>query len=397
MKEPEPQKIWLSTPHMGGQELKYVHDAFHGNWVAPMGPNIDAFEQTLAEYIGQDVHVAVLSSGTAALHLAMIACDVGPGDEVICQSMTFSASANPIRYQGATPVFVDSETDTWNMSPQALEDAIKDRIIRGKRPKAIVAVHLYGMPCKMDDILAIADRYEIPVIEDAAEALGATYRGRATGTFGRFGVLSFNGNKIITTSGGGALVSHNAADRAHAVFLATQARDDAPHYQHSHVGFNYRMSNICAGIGRGQMEVLAERVAARRAVHSYYADLFRDTPGVKLLEEPNENYHSNHWLTAILVDPRAAGKSWEDLHRALALENVESRPLWKPLHLQPIFADAPYYGGRVAETLFKTGLCLPSGSNLTAAQLDRIAAVVHGLFGSVGTAPKQYAAPYRMC
>lgn len=382
---------------MGGQELKYIHDAFDHNWVAPLGPNIDGFERDLAEYVGEGVHVAVLSSGTAALHLAMIACGVEPGDEVICQSMTFSASANPIAYQGAVPVFVDSETDTWNMSPQALEDAIKDRLARGTRPKAIVAVHLYGMPCKMDEILSIAERYEIPVIEDAAEALGATYKARAAGTFGRFGVLSFNGNKIITTSGGGALVSHSETDRTHAIFLATQARDDAPHYQHSHIGFNYRMSNICAGIGRGQMEVLAERVSARRAVNNFYADLFNDIAGIKMLEEPNENYRSNHWLSAILIDPRAAGKSWLDLHHALAQEDIESRPLWKPLHLQPVFAGAPYYGGQVAETLFNTGLCLPSGSNLTAQQLGRIAAVVDGIFGTEGSTPKEYAASYRMC
>ncbi len=397
MQELEPQKIWLSTPHMGGQELKYIHDAFDHNWVAPLGPNIDGFEQTLAEYVGGDVHVAVLCSGTAALHLAMIACGVARGDEVICQSMTFSASANPIMYQGATPIFVDSETDTWNMSPQVLEDAIKDRLARGKKPKAIVAVHLYGMPCKMDEILDIADRYEIPVIEDAAEALGATYMGRPTGTFGRFGILSFNGNKIITTSGGGALISHNAADRAHAVYLATQARDAAPHYQHSQVGFNYRMSNICAGIGRGQMEVLSERLAARRAIHDFYANLFKDAPGVRLLEEPNEHYYSNHWLTAILVDPHAGGKSKHDLLRALAQENIEARPLWKPLHMQPVFAGAPYYGGHVAEMLFETGLCLPSGSNLTAQQLGRITAVVDSVFGDERPTGRQHAVPYRMC
>lgn len=358
-------KIWLSSPHMGGNELKYIHEAFDENWVAPLGPNVNEFEKSLEVYLGSSVKVAALSAGTAALHLALIECGVGFGDEVICQSMTFSASANPIAYLGATPIFVDSENDTWNLCPAALEEAIKDRIIKGKQPKAIVAVHLYGMPFKVDEVLAVANRYEIPVIEDAAEALGSTFKGKACGTFGRFGVLSFNGNKIITTSGGGALVCHSDEDKNKAVFLSTQARDNAPHYQHSHIGYNYRMSNICAGIGRGQMEVLSERVKARRDMTEFYSDLFNDIEGIQVFMEPSRDYYSNHWLAAITVDSEITGFTREDLRIGLLEANIESRPLWKPMHLQPIFKDAPYYGERVAEKLFEDGLCLPSGSNLT--------------------------------
>ncbi|MGV6945624.1 DegT/DnrJ/EryC1/StrS family aminotransferase [Sphingobacterium kyonggiense] len=358
------EKIWLSSPHMGGNELKYIHEAFDENWVAPLGPNVNEFEKSLENYLNADVQVAALSAGTAALHLALIECGVAFGDEVICQSMTFSASANPIAYQGAIAVFVDSEIDTWNLCPIALEEAIQDRIAKGKKPKAIIAVHLYGMPFKVDEVMAVANKYEIPVIEDAAEALGSTYKGKACGTFGRFGVLSFNGNKIITTSGGGALVCHSEEDKNKAVFLSTQARDNAPHYQHSHIGYNYRMSNICAGIGRGQMEVLDERVKARRAMTEFYVDLFKDTEGVKVFVEPTEDYFSNHWLAAITVDSTITGFTREDLRLGLLEANIESRPLWKPMHLQPIFKDAPYYGGNVAEKLFEDGLCLPSGSNL---------------------------------
>lgn len=366
------EKIWLSSPHMGGNELKYIHEAFDENWVAPLGPNVNEFEKSIEGYLDADVQVAALSAGTAALHLALIECGVGYGDEVICQSMTFSASANPIAYQGAIPVFIDSENETWNMCPVALEEAINDRIAKGKKPKAIVAVHLYGMPFKVDEVMAIANKYDIPVIEDAAEALGSKYKGKACGTFGRFGILSFNGNKIITTSGGGALVCHSEEDKNKAVFLSTQARDNAPHYQHSHIGYNYRMSNICAGIGRGQMEVLNQRVEARRSMTKFYVELFNNIPGISVLVEPNADYFSNHWLAAITVDPKLTGFSREDLRLALAEENIESRPLWKPMHLQPVFADAPYYGANISETLFDIGLCLPSGSNLTDQERERI-------------------------
>ena len=369
-------KIWLSSPHMGGNEQKYIQEAFAENWVAPLGPNVNGFEKDLENFLGQNVQVAVLSAGTAALHLALIECGVGYGDEVICQSMTFSASANPIVYQGATPVFVDSEMDTWNMCPLALREAIKDRIANYKKPKAIIVVHLYGMPAKMDELIAVAQEFEVPIIEDAAEALGSTYKGQACGTFGRFGVLSFNGNKIITTSGGGALVAHTKEDKDKAVFLSTQARDDAPHYQHSHIGYNYRMSNICAGIGRGQMEVLSNRVESRRDMNTFYQELFADVDGVKVFVEPDSNYYSNHWLSAIIIDPLVTGVTREDLRLALLADNIESRPLWKPMHMQPVFEGTPYYGNNVAETLFENGLCLPSGSNLSTSDRDRIAKIV---------------------
>lgn len=372
-------KIWLSSPHMGGRELQYIHEAFDANWVAPLGPNVNGFEEDLEKFLNADVQVAALSAGTAALHLALIECQVGYGDEVICQSMTFSASANPIAYQGAIPVFVDSELDTWNMCPIALKEAIVDRIAKGKRPKAIIVVHLYGMPAKMDDILEIAHEFAIPVIEDAAEALGSTYKGKACGTFGKFGVLSFNGNKIITTSGGGALVCHSKEDKDKAVFLSTQARDDAPHYQHSHIGYNYRMSNICAGVGRGQMEVLASRVEARRAMTNFYVDLFANLKGVKVLVAPSSDFYSNHWLAAITIEPADTGVTREDLRLALLELNIESRPLWKPMHLQPVFESTPYYGAKVAEELFDKGLCLPSGSNLTDADRERIKMAIYNI------------------
>lgn len=373
-------KIWLSSPHMGGTELKYVQDAFDANWVAPLGPNVDGFEKDIEIFLNADVKVGVLSSGTAALHLALIQCGVVCGDEVICQSMTFSASANPIAYCGAIPVFIDSEKDTWNMCPLALEEAIQDRILKGKKPKAIIVVHLYGMPAKMDEILAIAEKYDIPVIEDAAEALGSIYKGTACGTFGIFGILSFNGNKIITTSGGGALVCHTQEDKDQAVFLSTQARDKAPHYQHSHIGYNYRMSNIVAGIGRGQMEVLADRVDARRKMHDFYVEIFRDIDGVDVFSEPTEDFYSNHWLSAIVIDDNVTGKNREDLRLAFLEDNIESRPLWKPMHMQPVFTNAPYYGKEVAEKLFKEGLCLPSGSNLSDDDRIRIKKVIKYFF-----------------
>ncbi|MEJ8583329.1 aminotransferase class I/II-fold pyridoxal phosphate-dependent enzyme [Riemerella anatipestifer] len=374
-------KIWLSSPHMGGNEQKYINEAFAENWVAPLGPNVNQFEESIKTYLGQSVDVAALSAGTAALHLALIILGVKAGDEVICQSMTFSASANPIAYQGATPVFIDSEKETWNMCPLALEDAIKERLSKGKKPKAIIVVHLYGMPAKMDELMAVASKYEIPIIEDAAEALGSSYKGQKCGTFGEMSILSFNGNKIITTSGGGALLCQTSAQKEKAVFLSTQARDNAPHYQHSEIGYNYRMSNICAGIGCGQMEVLDERISQRRANHQFYIDLFKNIEGVEVFTEPSEDYFSNHWLSAIVIDPQKAGFSREDLRLKFLEDNIESRPLWKPMHLQPVFADTPYYGGQVAQQLFENGLCLPSGSNLTDADRQRISEVVYKLKG----------------
>lgn len=362
-------KIWLSSPHMGGNELKYVNEAFETNWVAPLGPNVTGFEQELAAYL-KVKHCAALVSGTAALHMALINLGVTHGDEVVCQSFTFSASANPIVYQGATPVFVDSETETWNMDPNLLEVAIKDRMAKGKKPKAIVVVHLYGMPAKIDEILSIAQHYEIPVVEDAAEAIGSTYKGKNCGTFGVMGVLSFNGNKIITTSGGGALVSENEGYIKNTRFLSTQARDVAPHYQHSKIGYNYRMSNIVAGIGRGQLEVLNLRVQQRRANNQFYRSLLGSLEGITFLTESNETF-SNYWLTAILIDPKI-GISREDVRLGLEADNIESRPLWKPMHLQPVFSGAPAYTNGFSEYAFENGLCLPSGSNLTGEDRSRI-------------------------
>ncbi|MFT3750076.1 MAG: aminotransferase class I/II-fold pyridoxal phosphate-dependent enzyme [Agriterribacter sp.] len=367
------QKIWLSSPHMGGSERKFVTEAFDANWIAPLGPNVNGLEKDIASFLApgneNSIHVAALSSGTAALHLALILLDVKAGDEVICQSMTFSASANPIAYQGAIPVFVDSEKDTWNMSPELMEKAIKDRISKGKKPKAIIPVHLYGMPAKMPEIMSIAGKYEIPVIEDAAEALGSHLNGQNCGTSGMIAALSFNGNKIITTSGGGALVAHDAKLAEKARFLSTQARDAAPHYQHSHIGYNYRMSNICAGIGRGQMEVLKDRVLQRRANFDWYKKVLAGVEGVSFCEEP-QGYYSNRWLTTVLINHPA--KTREDLRLALDAVNIESRPLWKPMHCQPVFKDAPFYGDGTSEALFKDGLCLPSGSNLTDGERERI-------------------------
>ncbi len=369
-------KIWLSSPHMGESELRFVHEAFYTNWVAPLGPNVTGFEQDLEKYLGQNCNVAALSSGTAALHLALILLGVGYGDEVICQSMTFSASANPIVYQGAKPVFVDSEPDTWNICPVTLESAVKDRISKGKKPKAIIMVHLYGMPAKIDQIRAVADAYEIPLVEDSAESLGSTYKGQKCGTFGDVSILSFNGNKIITTSGGGALVTKTLEQKNKAVFLSTQARDNAPHYQHSEIGYNYRMSNICAGIGRGQMEVLDKHIALRRAMNDFYTNYFEDKKGVEVLKEPNSDFFSNHWLSAILVNAKQTGFDRETVRLRLEAENIESRPLWKPMHMQPVFADCPYYGSDVSENLFKNGLCLPSGSNLKDSDIERIKLVL---------------------
>ncbi len=359
------EKIWLSSPHMSGNEMKYIDDAFRRNQVFPLGPNVTGLEEDIVKFTGAG-HCTCLASGTSAIHLALILLGVKQGDEVICSSFTFSASANPIVYQGATPVFVDSEPATWNMSPALLEMAINDRISKGKKPAAIVLVHLYGMPARLDEIMAIANRYGIPLVEDAAESLGSTFEGKYTGTFGEIGILSFNGNKIITTSGGGALLSANPEHCRKALFLATQARDNAPHYQHSHIGYNYRMSNISAGIGRGQMEVLSDRVKKRRENHFFYWKQLSDIQGIVLQEEPDSRYFSNFWLTTILIDPeKTGGINREFLYDELGKENIETRPLWKPMHLQPVFADAPAYVDGTSEGLFKNGLCLPSSSNIT--------------------------------
>ncbi len=373
----ELSKIWLSSPHMGGTEEKYVKEAFDTNWVAPLGPNVDNFEKDLCAYNGAG-HAAALSSGTAAIHLALIQLGVGLGDYVLCQSFTFSASANPIVYQGAIPVFVDSELETWNMDPNALEDAILSLQAKGKLPKAIIPVHLYGVPAKMKEIIEIASRFEIPIIEDAAEALGSRLNDKACGTFGDLGVLSFNGNKIITTSGGGALISNNEEWIKMARFRATQARDNAPHYQHSHIGYNYRMSNIVAGIGRGQMEVLDQRVASRRANFEKYKSAYGQVPGFDFQPEIAGSF-SNRWLTSLTINAKDSGFTREQLRLEFEKENIESRPLWKPMHLQPVFKDAPYFGGNTAEKLFDDGLCLPSGSNLTEEDFERIFAVMDGM------------------
>lgn len=365
-------KIWLSSPHIGEDELKYVHEAFYTNWVAPLGPNVTGFEEDLENFLQNNKHVVALSSGTAALHLALINLGVGYGDEVICQSFTFAASANPIVYLGATPIFVDSEYTTWNICPKALEEAIQDRIAQGKKPKAVIAVHLYGMPFMVDEILQLCNSYQIPLIEDSAEALGSTYKNKPCGTFGHSAVLSFNGNKIITTSGGGALVTSSVEEKNKTVFLATQARDNAPHYQHSSIGYNYRLSNICAGIGRGQMKVLHDRVDKRRAMNQFYSQIFKNS-SIKVFTEPNSIYYSNHWLTAILTD---SFETRESIRLELEKENIESRPLWKPLHLQPVFAYAPYYGQNVSEDIFNRGLCLPSGSNLTEEEKQKIKSIL---------------------
>jgi len=367
---------------MGGNEMKYVKEAYDTNWVAPLGPNVNGFEKDLEEYIKGDTRVACLSSGTAAIHLALILADVQLNDEVICQTFTFSASANPIVYLGAKPIFIDSEKDTWNMCPEVLEEAIKDKILNGKKPKAIIVVHLYGMPAKIDEIVTIAKKYEITLIEDAAEAIGSTYKSQKCGTFGDYGILSFNGNKIITTSGGGALVCKLEEDKQKAIFIATQARDEAPHYQHSEIGYNYRMSNILAGIGRGQMEVLDKHIALRRGMSQFYKELFKDVDGITVFEKPSKEYFSNHWLSCIIIEESITGFTREELRLQLEKNNIESRPLWKPMHLQPIFIECDYYGGNISETLFNKGLCLPSSSNLTDADRARIKSSIQKMITS---------------
>lgn len=355
---------------MGGDELKYVKEAFDTNWISPAGPHLEAFELSLAEYVGIK-SVAVLSSGTAAIHLALIILGVDKGDEVICSTFTFTGSCNPIIYQRATPVFVDSEKDTWNMDPDLLEETIKDRIKKGKKPKAIILVHLYGVPAKMDEIINVARYFEIPIIEDAAEALGSKYKGKYTGVFGDIGIYSFNGNKIITTSGGGALVSSNSKHVDRAKYLATQARDEAAHYEHTTIGYNYRMSNICAGIGRGQLEVLDEHILIRRQNFSNYCQALQDIKGITFLKEPEGTY-CNRWLTTILVDKKELHIDNEYIRKNLEMENIESRLLWKPMHLQPIFKDAPKYIHGISSDLFERGLCLPSGSNMTIEEFECI-------------------------
>ena len=360
------KRIYLSLAHMGGHEQDFIKEAFDTNWVVPLGPNVDAFEKELADFVGEDRHVVALSAGTAAIHLGLLQLGVGEGDEVICQSFTFAASVNPVVYCGAVPVFVDSEPDTWNMDPLVLEEAIIDRKVKtGKYPKAILPVHLYGMPAKMDEICAVALKYNIPILEDAAEAIGSEYKGRKCGTFGEFGVLSFNGNKMITTSGGGALVCRTEEEAKVTMFYATQARENRPYYYHEHIGYNYRMSNICAGIGRGQMLVLNEHIARRRSIHTLYSEWLKDVDGIEVKQYPSADYDSNFWLTCILVDPEKCGVTADQIRVELEKENIESRLLWRPMHMQPVYKDSPYYGTDVSEKLFNKGLCLPSGSLLT--------------------------------
>ncbi|MGN1251666.1 MAG: DegT/DnrJ/EryC1/StrS family aminotransferase [Muribaculaceae bacterium] len=374
------KKILLSLAHMGGTEQKYVGEAFETNWIVPLGPLVDEFEHRLEKFLGTD-HVVALGTGTAAVHLALLMLGVGKGDEVICQAFTFSASANPIRYCGAEPVFVDSENKTWNMNPEALETAIKERKrITGKYPKAIIPVYLYGMPAQMDEILAIASRYGIPVVEDSAEALGSEYKGKKCGTFGEYGVLSFNGNKIITTSGGGALVCPSAEAAERVKFFATQARENRPYYYHEHIGYNYRLSNVSAAIGCGQMEILGEHLARRRRIHELYTEAFSDVEGIEVHDNPSPDFNSNFWLTTITLNPEVISNTPEELRCALDANNIESRLLWRPMHMQPVFSSCPYYGGTVAEDLFARGLCLPSGSGLTD---DDIACVAETIRTSV--------------
>ena len=374
--------IHLSLAHMSGKEEEFIHEAFLTNWVVPLGPNVDGFENDLAAWLGKKsaspLHVVALSSGTAAIHLALVMLGVGPGDEVICQSFTFAASANPIVYQGATPVFVDSEPDTWNMDPELLRQAIDDRLrATGKLPKAIIPVHLYGTPARMDEINSVASAYGIPVVEDAAEALGSEYNGSYCGTFGTYGALSFNGNKMITTSGGGALICPDEESARRVKFYATQARENFPYYQHEQIGYNYRLSNISAGIGRGQMYVLDEHIARRRAIHALYVEKLKNTPGITVMQpRSNVDLHPNYWLSTILVNPQEAGFTYQELSARLTAADIESRPLWKPMHLQPVFAKAPAYVNGVSEALFAQGLCLPSGPMVTDEDVDRIVEII---------------------
>lgn len=376
------KRIHLSLAHMSGKEEEFIHEAFRTNWVVPLGPNVDGFENDLATWLGKksvsQPRVVALSSGTAAIHLALVMLGVGPGDEVICQSFTFAASANPVVYQGATPVFVDSESGTWNMDPDLLRQAIDDRLrVTGKLPKAIIPVHLYGTPARMDEINSVAAAYGIPVVEDAAEALGSEYNGSYCGTFGTYGALSFNGNKMITTSGGGALICPDEESARRVKFYATQARENFPYYQHEQIGYNYRLSNISAGIGRGQMYVLDEHIARRRAIHALYVEKLKNTPGITVMQpRSNVDLHPNYWLSTILVNPQEAGFTYQELSARLTAADIESRPLWKPMHLQPVFAKAPAYVNGVSEALFAQGLCLPSGPMVTDEDVDRIVEII---------------------
>ena len=375
-------KILLCLAHMSGQEMKYIQEAFDTNWVVPLGPNVNAFEEDLENLCGEGKHVVALSSGTAAIHLALVKLGIGRDDEVICQSMTFSASANPIVYQGATPVFVDSEPDTWNMDPNLLEDAIKNRIAKtGRKPRAIIPVYLYGMPAMIDEIMEIAQRYEIPVVEDSAEAFGSRYRGRLCGTFGDFGIMSFNGNKMITTSGGGALICPDEETKKKIMFYATQSREPMPYYLHKEIGYNYRMSNICAGIGRGQMTVLDEHLAHHRHLCDRYVELLADVDGIDVHVNCDERSDSNYWLNTILIDPTKAGTDYETVRQHLESCNIESRPLWKPMHTQPVFSGAPAYVNGVSENLFSMGLCLPSGPWVSDEDIERVVREIRACCG----------------
>ncbi|MBS7255466.1 DegT/DnrJ/EryC1/StrS family aminotransferase [Flavobacterium branchiicola] len=370
-------RIYLSLSQESGFEQEYIQRALKSNWITSGGANVDEFEDELQNYYKNENFVAASNSGTSAIHLALILLGIKSGDEVICQSMTFSASANPILYQNACPIFVDSEVDTWNICPENLEIAIKDRIEKGKKPKAIIAVHLYGMPYKVDEVHSIASKYEIPIIEDNAEALGSSYKGKKCGSFGAFGILSFNGNKIITTSSGGALIANSKEIKDKAIFYATQSKDKAVHYQHSEIGYNYRMSNICAGIGLGQMKILEKNIILRHANHLFYKDIFKEIENVELFDNLNDDFFSNYWLNTILLQTK---EERERLRLAFDEANIESRPLWKPMHLQPVFEKYPYYGDKIAENLFNKGLCLPSGSNLNDIDKSRIKEVIVNFF-----------------
>lgn len=371
------KRIYLSLAQESGFEQEYIHDALKSNWITSGGPNVDQFENKLQNYFGSENFIVALNSGTSAIHLSLILLGIKADDEVICQTMTFSASANPILYQGAIPIFVDSETETWNICPKNLEIAIINRIKNGKKPKAIIAIHLYGMPYKVDEVHAIADRYDIPIIEDSAEALGSSYKGKKCGSFGSFGILSFNGNKIITTSSGGVLITNSEVTKEKAIFYATQSKDRAIHYQHSEIGYNYRMSNICAGIGLGQMKILEENISLRRGNHLFYKDIFKEVKNAQLFDNPKDSFFSNYWLNTVLLKTK---EKRESLMLAFDEANIESRPLWKPMHLQPLFEKYPYYGTNVAEELFEKGLCLPSGSNLTNKDKERIKEVIISFF-----------------
>lgn len=377
------KRIYLSVSQPSGFEQNYIQKALDDHWITCGGPNVNDFEKILEDYLKDESYVTALNSGTSAIHLALILLGVKTGDEVICQSLTFSASANPILYQGAIPVFVDSEPETWNICPEHLEIAIKDRIKKGTKPKAIIAVHVYGNPYKVDEIHAIAEKYKIPVIEDSAEALGSSYKGKKCGTFGTFGVFSFNGNKIITTSSGGVLISNSKESKEKAIFYATQAKDETVHYQHSEIGYNYRMSNICAGIGLGQIKKLDENIDSRRRMNHFYKEVFKDIEEVKLLQTVNNDLFSNYWLSTILVEKNAKKNiSRESLRLAFESKNIECRPIWKPMHLQPVFKQYPYYGKDIAEDLFEKGLCMPSGSGLTIEDKNRIKEVIYTFFNN---------------